>query len=60
MKGRTWIRHHDQILSMYRRAVEEWEWASSKQEAEAQDVITILSPKKKQFVPPTHVPNFDG
>jgi len=38
-KNRMWIRHKQDIIAMYRRALDEWDWASSGQLAEAQDVI---------------------
>lgn len=39
MKGRVWKNHHETILNMYRRAVDEWDWASSAQEKEAEQII---------------------
>jgi AAA+ superfamily predicted ATPase len=57
MKGRTAVRHKDAIATMYERAKEEWEWASSKQEAEADEVLALLKGRRSKVVP--HVPNFD-
>jgi AAA+ superfamily predicted ATPase len=39
MKGRVWIRHRPAVVSMYERALDEWDWASSFQEAEAQTLL---------------------
>lgn len=39
MKGRVWKNHHDAVIEMYTRAVNEWDWASSEQEAEASRVL---------------------
>lgn len=57
MKGRTVVRHKAAIVSMYERAKAEWEWASSAQENEAEDVLEVLRAKKPRAVP--HVPSFD-
>jgi len=39
MKNRMWIKHRDVVLNMYRRAVEEWDWASSGQQAMAEQIL---------------------
>jgi AAA+ superfamily predicted ATPase len=39
MKGRIWVRHHESVLTMYERALDEWDWASSAQEEEAPAVL---------------------
>lgn len=39
-KNRVWLKHKGHVLSMYEKAVSEFEWASSGQQAEAQSVLT--------------------
>jgi len=39
VKGLVWNNHRDSIVAMYRRALVEWDWASSSQQAEAQFVL---------------------
>lgn len=39
MKGRVWINHHEKIIEMYKRAQQEWDWASTEQEREADRII---------------------
>lgn len=57
MKGRTAVRHKEAIVGMYEKAKSEWEWASTAQENEAEDVLETLRAKKPRPVP--HVPSFD-
>lgn len=72
MKGRTWIRHRQDMVRMYERAIGEWDWASREQEAEAQDVLDAAKNKMitlpggpaaqpvKAYAPPADwTPNFD-
>lgn len=40
VRNRLWLKHRAEIVDMYRRAREEWEWASSGQLAEADLVIS--------------------
>lgn len=47
MKGRIWTNHRDQVKNMYTRAKTEWDWASSKQEAEADQILgTAANPQQ--------------
>ena len=38
-QNRIWIKHRASVLDMYKRAVEEWDWASSGQKSEAESVL---------------------
>lgn len=39
-KNRMWLRYRPQILSMYEKAVTEWDWASTAQQEESSRVLT--------------------
>lgn len=39
-KNRLWIKHQPEMLAMYKRAVVEWDWASSQQRQDAELVIS--------------------
>lgn len=41
MKGRVWNNHNQDIVNMYQRAMTEWDWASSQQEADAKTILGI-------------------
>lgn len=63
VKGRVWVNHRDAIVQMYRRAVVEWDWASTGQQEEADAVLRAANasmptqaapqatPKVPQFKP---------
>lgn len=48
VKARIWNNHTDAILDMYRRAVEEWDWASTEQYDDAGQVIDSATKKVKK------------
>ena len=53
MRNRVWLKKRDEVLTMYQRALVEWSWASSKQEAAAEKLlnaagITPLSEEKEE------------
>ena len=62
MKGRIWKNHTDAIITMYERAGEEWDWASSEQEAEAGQVLAAGRARannaghRKPTAPAPHAP----
>lgn len=58
IKARAWNRHRDQIVEMYKRAVTEWDWASSAQQAEADEVLKA-SKAKVIDLQPHHTPAQD-
>ena len=41
VKGRIWVNHRDDMVEMYKRAVQEWDWASSEQYKQAEHVLSI-------------------
>lgn len=43
LKGRVWLNHRSAIVEMYRRAVAEWEFASSAQEQDAELVLAAAN-----------------
>lgn len=43
MKNLVWLQRNTEMRAMYSRAVEEWEWASAAQEAEAHLVLSATS-----------------
>lgn len=45
MLNRVWLKHPDSIVTMYQRALEEWDWASSQQKLEAIDVVGGHTPR---------------
>lgn len=51
VKGRIWVNHKDEILEMYRRAKVEWDWASSSQMAEADEVLSGKEKKIASYAP---------
>jgi len=53
VKGLVWNNHRDSIVAMYRRALVEWDWASSSQQAEAQFVIASATGNQ-------NVPQYQG
>jgi SpoVK/Ycf46/Vps4 family AAA+-type ATPase len=57
IKSRAWTRHKGEIVAMYERARDEWDWASSQQEEEAPTVIKAA--KAPAFTPKVHTPAAD-
>lgn len=53
VRGRVWINKRKDIVAMYKRAIVEWDWASSHQRAEAEMVLNAASGKasKDKSVP---------
>lgn len=49
-KNRLWIRHRNLAVSMYQSAYHDHEWASSAQQAEAQQIMSGTEPKQKSVV----------
>lgn len=45
IKGRVWVNHRPAIVEMYKRALDEWHWASSQQHAEAHYVLEAANHK---------------
>lgn len=52
MRNRIWIKHRDLVIDMYKRAVTDWDWASSQQLEEASLVITgnSTAPVRKNII----------
>ena len=44
-KNRIWIRHKHLAMHMYKNALEEFEWASTSQHAEANTIVTGVEPR---------------
>lgn len=44
-KNMIWLKHQDMVKSMYAYALEQWEWASTQQEAEANQILGRSAPK---------------
>lgn len=51
VKGRIWVNHRDEVLEMYRRAKLEWDWASSSQMAEMDEVLNYKEGKITSYAP---------
>jgi ATP-dependent 26S proteasome regulatory subunit len=68
LKARAWNRHREEIVTMYERARGEWDWASSAQEEEADEILKAAKRASvESFTPKHHLPakefnpaNFDG
>lgn len=43
VKGRVWVNKRDDIVAMYKRAMVEWDWASSEQQKEADWVLNVAA-----------------
>lgn len=50
LKNRVWLQSRDAIKTMYEKALTDWEWASSDQEAEAESILTGKSRRRKKGV----------
>lgn len=58
-KNRVWLRNHAEIVEMYKRAISEWEFASTAQRAEAGQVIGATgAPEKKKAATGAHTGGF--
>ena len=43
MKNIIWLKHNDMVLSMYRYAIEQWEWASDQQLEDAHNILNKVT-----------------
>lgn len=60
MRNRLWLKNREGIQGLYRKAVDEWDWASSKQLENAASVIDGTSEKATGHAPATGGVKFAG
>jgi SpoVK/Ycf46/Vps4 family AAA+-type ATPase len=49
-QNRMWIKHKETVLDMYKRAIAEWDWASSKQLEDAAKLFGAAKGKRSNVV----------
>lgn len=60
VRGRVWVNHRPNIVTMYQRALVEWDWASSGQRAEAESILALATQPTHTTTPQvaaTYVPS---
>lgn len=51
VKGRIWINHRQDMVDMYTRALDEWDWASSGQQEDARRVLELAKNPSASYSP---------